>query len=61
MKEKLALVQRVDFIKQACAGKKVLHLGCTDHPYTLEAIKNNMLLHFELEKTAKDLYGFDYD
>jgi SAM-dependent methyltransferase len=27
----------------------------------LEAIKNNMLLHFELEKTAKDLYGFDYD
>jgi len=61
MKEKLELVQRVDFIKQVCVGKKVLHLGCTDHPYTLEAIKNNMLLHFELEKTAKDLYGFDYD
>ncbi|MBA3335017.1 MAG: methyltransferase domain-containing protein [Acidobacteria bacterium] len=61
MKDKLELVQRVDFIKQVCAGKKVLHLGCTDHPYTLEAIKNNMLLHFKLEKTAKELYGFDYD
>lgn len=61
MNEKLKLVQRVDFIKQVCAGKKVLHLGCTDHPYTLEAIKNKMLLHFKLEETARELYGFDYD
>jgi hypothetical protein len=61
MEKKLDLVQRVDFIKQVCVGKKILHLGCTDHPYTSQAIENNMLLHFELEKTAKELYGFDYD
>jgi SAM-dependent methyltransferase len=61
MKEKLELVQRVDFIKQICVGKKVLHLGCTDHPYTQRAIENDMLLHFKLEKTARELYGFDYD
>lgn len=61
MKEKLELVQRVEFIKQVCAGKKVLHLGCTDHPFTQRAIENKMLLHFELEKEAKELYGFDYD
>lgn len=61
MNDKFKLVQRVDFIKQICRGKKVLHLGCTNWPYTQEAIDNDMLLHFELEKTAAALYGFDYD
>ena len=39
----------------------MLHLGCTNWPYTSEAIENKMLLHFELEKMAGELYGFDYD
>lgn len=55
------MVDRVEFIKKACAGKKVLHLGCTDYPFTEQMIKNKMLLHFELEKTASELYGFDFD
>jgi len=57
----MQLVQRVEFIKRYCAGKKVLHLGCTNWPYTSEAVENDMLLHLELEKTARELYGFDYD
>lgn len=61
MSEKFELVQRVDFIKNACRDKKVLHLGCTNFPYTEDAIKNEMLLHFELEKIAAELYGFDFD
>lgn len=61
MSKKIELVQRVEFIKKICAGKKVLHLGCTDYPYTKEAIDNNRLLHFELEKIASELYGFDFD
>ena len=61
MKEKFEMVDRVTFIKNACVGKKVLHLGCTDYPFTKEVIKNNMLLHFELGKVAKELYGFDFD
>ncbi len=61
MSKKIELVQRVEFIKNACAGKKILHLGCTNYPYTKEAIENEMLLHTELGKTAKELYGFDYD
>ena len=44
---------------EMCAGKKVLHLGCTNAPYTQEAIDNDMLLHFELEKTASSIYGID--
>jgi SAM-dependent methyltransferase len=61
MNEKLDSVQRVDFIKNIASGKKVLHLGCTNYPYTEDAISKGMLLHFELEKIASQLYGFDFD
>jgi SAM-dependent methyltransferase len=39
----------------------VLHLGCTNNPYTEIAIDGGSLLHFEIEKTAAELYGFDFD
>ena len=61
MQKKIELVQRVEFIKKISAGKKVLHLGCTNFPYTKDSIENGILLHFDLEKTAKELYGFDFD
>jgi hypothetical protein len=61
MQEKFELVQRVEFIKKVSAGKKVLHLGCTNYPYTKDSIANEMLLHLELKKIAGDLYGFDFD
>ncbi|MFN0277740.1 MAG: class I SAM-dependent methyltransferase [Pyrinomonadaceae bacterium] len=57
----MKLVQRVEFVKSLCAGKKVLHLGCANYPYTKDSIENEMLLHFDLEKKAGELYGFDYD
>ena len=55
------LVQRLDIIREICSGKRVLHLGCTNYPYTEDAIKLNMLLHFDLEKVATDLWGLDSD
>jgi SAM-dependent methyltransferase len=61
VKERFNLVQRVDFIKKACKGRKVLHLGCTNYPYTDDSIAKNMLLHFELETIASEIYGFDFD
>lgn len=61
MVKNFQLVQRLDLITERCVGKKVLHLGCTNYPYTEDAIKNDMLLHFELEKVATDLYGLDFD
>jgi len=61
MSNKFQLVQRVDFIKKMCEGKRVLHLGCTNSTYTSDSIKNDMLLHHDLKKVAKELYGFDYD
>ncbi len=61
MAKDFALVQRLDLIKELSKGKKVLHLGCTNWPYTQDAIDSKILLHFELEKCAAVLYGFDYD
>ncbi len=61
MEKEFELVQRVEFIKKTCVGKKVLHLGCTNYPYTKESLDNNILLHFEIQKVAEQLYGFDFD
>lgn len=61
MEKRFELVQRLEFIENVCARQKVLHLGCANYPYTLDAIENDMLLHFSLEKIASELYGFDYD
>ena len=61
MAENFELVERSDFILDHCTGKKVLHLGCTNSPYTEDAIDKGMLLHFELEKAASDIYGIDFD
>jgi len=61
MSKKIKITDRVAFIKNVCIGKKVLHLGCTDYPFTKEMIANEMLLHFELQKVSKELYGYDFD
>jgi SAM-dependent methyltransferase len=61
MTENIKVVDRVTFIKEHCRGKKVLHLGCTNYPYTMESLKNNDLLHFRLAEISGELYGFDFD
>ena len=61
MTESLQLVQRLDFIKRISKGKSVLHLGCTNWPYTLEAIEAGTLLHKDLAEVSRELYGFDFD
>lgn len=61
MSDDFQLVQRLPFITQMCVGKRVLHLGCTNAPYTEESISDNMLLHFELAKIASSLHGIDTD
>ncbi len=61
MKKHLETVQRLDYIKTVSTGKSVLHLGCTNWPYTLEAIDAGTLLHKDLAEVSNDLYGFDFD
>lgn len=59
--ERIPLVDRLETINQYCRGKKVLHLGCANSPYTRDSIDSDTLLHFEIAKVAAELYGFDYD
>jgi len=51
----------LEFVKRVSTGKRVLHLGCTNWPYTLEAIDAGTLLHKDLAEVSRELYGFDYD
>ena len=56
------LVQRLEASRVDLPAEKVLASWLHRiYPYTNEAISNNMLLHFDLEKTASELYGFDFD
>lgn len=61
MAERPQLVQRIDFLGDISRGKAVLHLGCTNFPYTQGSIDNKMLLHHDLEAVAGDLWGIDSD
>lgn len=56
-----SLVQRVPFIEAACAGRRVLHLGCTNWPYTEAALRDGSLLHVTLLGRAAELHGLDSD
>lgn len=39
----------------------MLHLGCTDWPYTSQRLEMGSLLHIELAGIASELWGFDSD
>lgn len=54
-------VQRLEYIREICEGKSVLHLGCTDHPYTDAAIAAGTLMHAKLAEVSSELYGFDFE
>lgn len=56
-----ALVQRVEFITSRCQGQSVLHLGCTNFPYTAPALEAGTLLHSRLLAVASRVVGFDAD
>lgn len=47
-------IPRMELYKQWCTGKKVLHIGCVDWPFSAE---NN--LHIELQKWAEYADGYD--
>ena len=53
------VVLRIPEILRICAGKKILHIGCTDMPYTL--LRGENLLHKQLAGVTKpeSLWGID--
>jgi 2-polyprenyl-3-methyl-5-hydroxy-6-metoxy-1,4-benzoquinol methylase len=53
------VVSRYPEILRQCRGKKILHLGCADMPYTTE--RGEHLLHIQLSKVTppENLWGID--
>lgn len=56
---KPGIYTRVDFILNYCHNKKVLHVGCTDHPFTKAKLENNSLLHQSLKQVSAKVTGID--
>jgi 2-polyprenyl-3-methyl-5-hydroxy-6-metoxy-1,4-benzoquinol methylase len=57
----IPLVQRVDHLLARSLGKRVLHLGCTNAPYTAQSLADGSLLHLRLREVASELHGVDID
>ncbi len=55
------MVQRVDELVALSRGRTVLHLGCTNWPYTAESERAGTLLHRALADAAGQLTGLDSD
>ncbi len=55
------LVNREKFILDFCSGKKVLHLGCADWPFTENRLADGTWLHSKLTAVADDCLGVDLD
>lgn len=61
IRSKPSIVNRVDYILDYCRNKKVLHIGFTDHPFTIERMNTGALLHSRLKSVTTDLAGIDND
>jgi len=51
------IANRLEFFHLYCAGKSVLHFGCTDYPI----FNPSRNLHIQLNTYIDDLHGFDID
>ena len=54
-------LSRVDFLREICRGKRVLHPGCSSGQFIQDRIDRSSLLHGILQKEAQDIYGVDLD
>lgn len=52
---------RTEFLLRYLEGKKVLHLGFVDAPYTKGKAAKGELLHQKLQGVTKELFGLDFD
>jgi hypothetical protein len=54
------IVDRIEYLRQRCTGKKVLHIGCLDHhEIILERMKNGTWLHGIITSISDLCIGID--
>lgn len=54
-------VDREKFLLDLCRGKRVLHFGFVDAPFSKERTESGQLLHLKLRRSATYIYGVDID
>lgn len=52
-------VLREDFILDLCRGRRVIHFGFADAPFTEEKVASGRLLHSRIREVAEFAYGLD--
>ncbi|MCY3018575.1 MAG: methyltransferase domain-containing protein [Planctomycetota bacterium] len=55
----MRIEERKVAVVAACRGKKVLHLGCTDWPFTQDKLNAGELLHSQIAAVSSYLVGVD--
>jgi ubiquinone/menaquinone biosynthesis C-methylase UbiE len=58
---KVSIISRDDWIVKNCVGKSVLHLGCSDSPFTLNKVAKGTALHPKISSVASRIVGVDID
>lgn len=53
--------ERDELLLSLCAGRRVLHIGCADHPLTAERMRDGSILHAQLLQHASKVLGVDID
>jgi hypothetical protein len=52
--------RRIDIIKKACIGKRIIHVGCVDHiPLIKEKVNNETWLHQIITEASEKTIGVD--
>lgn len=57
----MKVVEKTKYILKNCAGRTVLHVGCTNYPNTIYRINTDRLLHKRLEEVSSLIQGIDID
>lgn len=55
------LESRDQWLVEKAHGRRILHLGCTDAPFTQERLQQRTALHCALEAVAAEITGADID
>lgn len=55
------MIDRADHLLDLATGRRVLHLGCTNAPYTASSLDAGTLLHDRLRDVADTVVGADVD
>jgi 2-polyprenyl-3-methyl-5-hydroxy-6-metoxy-1,4-benzoquinol methylase len=50
---------RDEYFVKKCKGKRVLHIGACDSPYTIKKSEEGLLLHEKINKVADKVIGID--